>query len=103
MLALYRALTSLRAAHVALTAGDYRSISVDADGVFAYERSTGDERMIVALNLRSMPVIADLGAIGGGQAEILLATGLDRAGRASLRSLRLSGDEGVVLRLAAPG
>ena len=99
MLALYRALTALRADHDALTVGDYRSIDVSTDGVFAYERRAGDDRVVVALNLLGAAASVELGALGT-RAEVLVSTGLDRTGEISLAPLALGGDEGLVLRVS---
>jgi glycosidase len=54
LLAHFRALGRLRSDSVALRRGDRRTVLADAE-VFAYERSTGDEKVIVALNLSKRP------------------------------------------------
>jgi glycosidase len=54
LLAHFRALGRLRSDSVALRRGDRRTVLADAE-VFAYERSTGDEKVIVALNLSERP------------------------------------------------
>ena len=75
MLRLYRALLALRRVRPALAVGDF--VLVEAtDGVLAYERRHGDERLGVALNLtgesRTMPfagevLLSTLGEVGAGE------------------------------------
>lgn len=55
MLSLYRRLLALRRAHPALSIGDFALVDAP-DGVLAYERSHGDTRLLVLLNLTSRPV-----------------------------------------------
>ena len=50
MLALYQRLLVLRRSHSALSTGDLRLLPAEGD-VLMYERRSGDERLIVALNL----------------------------------------------------
>lgn len=50
MLTLYRRLIRLRRGHQALQVGDYRSLAVGAEQVFAFERAFAGERLLVALN-----------------------------------------------------
>jgi alpha-glucosidase len=54
ILALYRRLLALRRAHPALSVGDITLLPTEGD-VLAYERRSGAERLIVALNLGSRP------------------------------------------------
>src|SRR5260370_19847945 len=54
LLAHFQALGCLRRDSVALRRGDRRTVIADAE-VFAYERRSGDERVIVALNFSERP------------------------------------------------
>jgi glycosidase len=54
LLSHFQALGCLRRDSVALRRGDRRTMLADAE-VFAYERSTGDEKVIVALNFSEQP------------------------------------------------
>ena len=92
VLNLYRALIALRRAHRALSVGAFRLRAVD-DDVLVYERSSGDERLVVALNLsshdRPLPdALAD--------ASVLISTHGDRSGVRDGTPLRA--DEGLVLK-----
>jgi oligo-1,6-glucosidase/alpha-glucosidase len=90
MLNLTRALLRLRRSEPALSVGDYRHVACEGT-LLAYERSAGDSRLLVALNLRQEPVPLPEAAQGG---ERLLST-LPGEGKESV----LRGDEGVVVRL----
>ena len=90
MLALTRALLHLRRTEPALAVGDYRQVACEGS-LLAYERRSGDTRMVIALNLGAEPVTMPDQALGG---ERLLST---LAGAAH----ELRGNEGVVLQLPA--
>jgi alpha-glucosidase len=85
MLALHRALIALRRSRDDLVAGGYETLI--ASDVLAYRRG---DCTIVALNLTAGPRTADLAG------EILLDTGLTRAGERVVR-LELAPGEGVIL------
>ena len=87
MLALTRALLQLRRAEAALAVGDYWPIANEGS-LLAYERRSGDTRLLVALNLGTDPVPMPDQALGG---ERLLST---MPGTAH----ELRGNEGVILR-----
>ena len=96
LLQLYRALIALRAAHPALSRGEQRTLPAP-DEVFAFERTHGGERFVVALNFGDAPVIASLGS-GAALHGIH-----SRAGATLPRDLAhvaLGPAEGVVLRTA---
>ncbi len=92
ILSLYRALIALRRAHRALSIGAFRLRAVD-DDVLVYERSHGDERLVVTLNFsahdRALP-----DALAG--ASVLTSTHGDRSGVRDGTPLRA--DEGLVLK-----
>ena len=69
MLALYRDLLALRRKHAALALGDVRVLRA-GDAVLMYERTLGDERIVVALNLSDEARAVDLP-----HGETLLTTG----------------------------
>jgi alpha-glucosidase len=85
MLHLHRALLALRRARPALALGDLRLIDA-AEGVLAYERTLGGERLGVALNFTAEPKPSPF------RGEVLLST---LTGTASA----LRGNEGVVIAL----
>ena len=89
MLSLYRDLLRLRRAHPALSIGSVRFIEAEGD-VLAYERSDGQDRVVVALNLGDKAHDVDLPT-----GEVLGTTGGDYAAG------RLAPNQGVVLRVAA--
>lgn len=86
MLHLYRALLALRRARPALALGEFALVNSD-EGVVAYERRHGGERLGVALNLTGEARASPF------RAEVLLST-LREGGGAHLRA-----DEGVVVAL----
>lgn len=55
VLATYRKLIWLRRRHPALQVGSYRRLTSASRDVFAYERATGDETIIVAVNFGTAP------------------------------------------------
>ena len=90
MLTLYRRLLALRRESVALTAGSYETIRAD-DGILAYARMSGSQRMLVALNLTGTPRTV---ALSG---RVRLSTQLDRQSESANGVLRLRSNEGAVL------
>lgn len=57
----YKKLIAIRNAHPALQTGSYRTlIANDANGVFAFERVEGDERIVVVLNNASTSITVTL-------------------------------------------
>ena len=95
MLSLYRALIALRRAEAALSVGDYVPVPV-RDDVLAYERRHAGRRVLVVLNMGgNARVLGDIPASG----EVLLSTYLDRDREAVGSTMRLRGDEGVIVGL----
>jgi alpha-glucosidase len=92
MLALYRTLLTTRRTHPALNVGDVTLLSADPD-VLQYERSSGDERLLIALNLTSEARAIALPA-GSQVAELLISTIPGRHFDGQLVP-----DEGVILRM----
>lgn len=97
MLTLTRRLLELRRAHPALSIGDYCSLDVGDKRVFAYCRSAGNERFLVALNLSLEATTACLPL--DGLMQIALSTELDREGRIDPGPLALRPNEGVIIRI----
>lgn len=99
LLSLYRTLLALRAASPALSGGSLRLVDSDADEVLAYERSDGEERLLV---------VANLGARGAehtitGGADIVVATDPSitvRVAGGGRSTVRLAPNSAVVLRPA---
>jgi alpha-glucosidase len=89
MLSLYRDLMKLRRAHPALSLGAVRLLSAHGH-VLAYERSRGDERIVIALNLSGEVQPFDLP-----EGNALLTTGGDYAPG------QLAANQGVILEVAA--
>jgi alpha-glucosidase len=89
ILSLYRALLQLRREHAALSLGAVRLLSAHGH-VLAYERSRGDERIVIALNLSGEVQPFDLP-----EGRALLTTGKDYTPG------RLAPDQGVILEVAA--
>jgi len=65
-----KALTALRPQHLALIYGDYADLAPDHEQLFAYTRTLGDAKILVALNFSRKPVEF---AVPGGSGRVLLA------------------------------
>jgi glycosidase len=89
MLSLYRRLIDLRRASPALSVGSYRQVFVD-DDLLVYSRTSGDRRLLVALNFSHSPRQLPPGMSAG--LRPLLSTYLDVADAGVLRP-----DEGLLL------
>ncbi|HZA85241.1 MAG TPA: alpha-amylase family glycosyl hydrolase, partial [Actinomycetes bacterium] len=97
MLSLHRRLIWYRKGSAALRGGDYRSLPDAPGGCYAYLRTTGDERLLVALNFSSEPL--EYRPEGPAAGHLEHSTDPARAeGPLSLRPLHLGPDEGVIVR-----
>jgi alpha-glucosidase len=97
LLSLYRGLIASRRASPALRSGSYRGIRTAPVGVFAYERSGPDERLLVALNFTDRE--RQLSVPGMTSGSIQLSTSPARTlGAASMSPLVLAPREGVLVR-----
>ena len=98
MLSFFRALTQLRQSEPALMIGDYSSIDVASDDIFAYIRcaDTGDSFLIV-LNFGDDAQTVDLSDVAP-SASIALGTSMERSGDVDLRALAVTANEGLVLQ-----
>lgn len=96
---LHRDLISLRRRHRALSIGAYRPIFC-GDGVLVYERTDGEERFVVALNLcaAAVPSIRLTECEG----DILLSTYGDRKHETLHGALDLRPHEGMIIDLRRP-
>jgi alpha-glucosidase len=94
---LHRKLIALRRRHRALNAGSYRPIAASGE-VLAFIRESGEEKMLVALNMGPEPAVANLPATES-QGRVLLSTFGDRAHERVAGTLSLRGNEGVVVKL----
>jgi alpha-glucosidase len=92
MLALYRALLTLRRREPALSVGDYEPVDV-TESVLAYKRRYNDQRILVVLNLSPEIVCPRCWPTSG---EFLQSTSMQPADRSGGR---LGPDEGCVFRL----
>jgi alpha-glucosidase len=99
VLSLFRRLIWYRKGSPALRGGDYRTLPDTPGGCYAYLRTAGDERLLVALNFTGQPL--EYRVDGPAQGRLELATDPTRAAGdpVDLHPLRLAPDEGVVVRL----
>ena len=96
ILTLYRRLLALRRGLPALNRGSYSPIDGSPDGVFAFERAEGDERLCVALNFTDRPARFMHECVVG--SEPLISTTLSRP-KLDGAVAELAPNEGVILRL----
>jgi alpha-glucosidase len=91
-LTFFRKLLAYRKASPALKVGSYRSLEGYED-CFVYERRSGDERLLVALNFSDREQKLSL----AGSGKIVLSTTLDREGEVDLADFRLRANEGCII------
>lgn len=97
MLNFFRALTRLRQAEPALNRGAYAAVDTDVEDIFAYRR-TAESDFLVILNFGNNGHTLNLAHIAK-QAEITIATGMNRSGSVELDNLTIEPNEGIVLRV----
>jgi glycosidase len=95
MLNLYRRLLDLRKASPALHVGTYAPVDDAPEGVFAYERMLGDDRVFVALNFSDEAQQVMLPANLAGTVRV--STHREREDRTFAGTIRLAAHEGVVV------
>jgi alpha-glucosidase len=100
MLSLYRRLIWFRKGSPALHGGDYRSLPDAPGGCYAFVRTAGDERLLVALNFTGEALEYQVEERDRGRLELSTDPSRATGEELSLRPLRLGPDEGVVVRLA---
>lgn len=96
MLNFYRRLLELRKNSSALQIGDYRSLEINSAEVFAYERKSTDQRLIIALNFSSQAQTLSLPKAGS---KVILSTSLEREGEVRLAEFVLNPNEGCVIAI----
>jgi alpha-glucosidase len=97
ILTLYRQLLSLRRAHLALSVGKYEPVATTGH-LLAYVREAAAQRFFVALNFGVAPYELSLDSLAG-NGRVILSTHLDRDEAASVRSVGLRANEGVIVQL----
>lgn len=99
LLTLFRALTRLRQSEPALAVGSYATVETGVANIYAYTRTKpGNDGFLVVLNFGNEAHRLGLSGVAH-QAEIVLATDLQRCGAIDLAALDLTPNEGLVLRL----
>jgi alpha-glucosidase len=99
MLSLYRRLIWYRKGSAALRGGDYHSQADAPGGCYAYLRTAGDERLLVALNFTGQPLEYRVAGPETGRLELATDPARPTGATVDLHPLRLGPDEGVVVRL----
>jgi alpha-glucosidase len=98
ILSLYRRLLLLRRQYLALNSGALLLVSVQGN-VLVFERSTGDQRILVCLNFGGTTQPISDQALSG--STILVSTYLDRSGR--MDDLALRPNEGLTILMKENG
>jgi alpha-glucosidase len=98
MLTLTRRLLTLRRNSRALMVGDYHEVGGVSDDCFVYERISGADRYLIALNFTSEP--REIEIPGHPLGSIALSTHLDRDGEELLTTFELRAHEGCVVHVA---
>ncbi len=97
----FRKLLAYRKTTPALNIGSYRSVTLNSaeaqSNCFVYERQSGDQRILVALNFSGQEQRLDLPLSGTG--EIILSTGMEREGAVNLVDFSLKANEGCIISL----
>ncbi|HEX5163822.1 MAG TPA: alpha-amylase family glycosyl hydrolase, partial [Thermomicrobiales bacterium] len=98
MLTLTRRLLALRRASPALTIGDYLEVASVPAGCLVYERVSGADRYLIALNFTAESQTLTLPSHPTG--SVVLSTHLDRDGEELLMTFDLRPHEGCVVHIA---
>jgi alpha-glucosidase len=93
ILNLYRSLIELRRKNRLLTHGAIEAVGAEGK-ILKYERSQGNDRFAIALNLAHEPA-----RVSHPSGRVLLSTYLDRAGEDVDKSVSLRADEGVIVQV----
>jgi alpha-glucosidase len=98
---LYRRLIDCRRKHIALTEGSYKPLIASGD-LLLFCRELRDERVLIALNMGSEPTAAPFPdeRLSG---RILLSSFADREGEEVRASIRLRGNEGLLVKVDSEG
>lgn len=99
ILNLYKSLIQLRNESEVLQHGNYRSLSLGNDNIFAYTRIVGPKILLVVLNFSDKRQQTSIPQYRVG--EVLLSTHLDKTAgsQLELKRLNLKGGEGYVFRI----
>ncbi len=97
-LSLYRHLIAARRTSIALGRGEQRSLFGVGPDVLAWTRESGDERVLVLLNVADGARACDLRRLNVSSGKVVVATS-ERAGSVALEGLRLAPLEGLALLL----
>lgn len=97
LLTLTRRLLKLRRSQPALSIGSYHTIDGAPDSCFIYQRQSGSQRYLIALNFSDDEQIVSLSQMGRGR--IVLSTYLDREEAVDTALLRLRSKEGEIIEL----
>ena len=95
ILNLYRRLVELRRHNSALTRGAINAIRIQGN-VLLYERSHGDDRTVIILNLGHEPA-----CVSHAPGRLLLSTYLDRDGNDVVGDASLRADEGIIVEVTS--
>lgn len=98
VLNLYRSLLDLRKNTLALNIGDYMAVDTGNSACYVYERTYGEDAVLVALNFSSEVQYIKLNGVTNG--DILLSTEMDREGQIDMSNLMLRSHEGCIIRLS---
>jgi alpha-glucosidase len=97
----FRRLLAYRKSTPALLWGDYRSLDLQSpetqENCFVYERTAGDQHVVVALNFSGQDQELSLSGLGKG--KIVLSTNLDREEEIDLAAFTLRANEGCIITL----
>ena len=99
MLCLTRHLLELRRAEPALSLGAYATVETGDRHVYAYLRTQGTRRLLIALNFGGEGVRLDLSTVGA-EGTMVACTYMDHGGPVDLTALALRPHEGVVVAIA---
>jgi len=91
ILHLYRSLIDLRRRHPTLVTGRLESLAVDTS-VLRYERTSGEQRFAILLNMGADPVMASVE-----QGTVLISTQREKTGQMVEGLVELRGAEGLVI------
>jgi|SRR5579884_3499946 len=97
MLSLYRRILRLRRKSEALRHGDYRGIDGVPESIYAYQRQSGRERILVVLNFSDRT--EEVSIPGTGNGAVLVGTHAGRERQIDARHLTVRPNEGFVVAL----
>lgn len=97
-LAFYKQLLALRRESPALHAGDFAFADDLPDGIMAYTRRAGDERVLVVINFSDTLRVVEVPRVGW-RGELLLSTHFTAPGVVDLTAITLQANESQIIRL----